>query len=1023
MAGTQFVSDSGNPEIDALLTGYGWDTYELTYSFPTSGWYYVEEQLFDILSVEQLAEFAAISLLSGIAAAVEHFVSVAVVATVALNGFEEFNEEQKEYARYALDQIAAVTLMSFDEDDEGFLDHETLRFAETDTTSAPAFGIPPLPTIEVLIGNGVLGDAWFDADVRDDVPAPGDFDEPVLGNFAAFTILHETGHILGLKHGHESGLFGDNFPEWLGALLTGVSGPALPTDKDSHEFSVMTYRSEIGGEAGAYNTRDSYPQSLMMLDIQALQYMYGADYNTAAGNTHYMWDPATGQMFVDSVARPMPAGNKIFLTIWDGNGNDTYDLSNYSNGVLIDLAPGGWTTTSQSQLADLNRNSAGGLARGNIANALLYHDDSRSLIENAIGGSGHDEIKGNRADNILIGNDGNDTLSGYDGADVLDGNAGRDTLHGGDGDDQLFGGGDADTVHGDGGKDLIQGNSGIDELHGGDHADRIFGGADGDAIFGDEGADEIDGDGGADVIEGGGGGDLIRGGEGADNLRGGDANDRLFGGPDGDTISGDAGQDLIEGDGGSDTLRGGDEQDTIRGGQDDDFIFGDAGADFLEGQEGADTIHGGAEADIIHGNEGADTLDGDDGADTIYGGDGDDVIRGAVGSDQIWGDVGIDTISGGDDSDTLFGGADNDFLYGNAADDVLAGGDGGDVHDGGDGFDSASYADSAGPIVLNMQDPSLTTGFAQGDTFISIENFSLSEFDDTFIGSNDPLIGDVVSGAGGADTLLGFAGDDFLDGGEGDDFIDGGEGADRIIGGDGFDTTTFAASTIGIVVDLLDPSRSTGLAQGDVISGVEKFIMTAQNDEFVGSAAGETVIAGDGNDSIFGGEGSDMLYGGLQHDLLDGGAQNDFLFGEIGNDILRGGAGEDQLDGGADHDSLNGGSGADVLRGGTGNDYLAGDQGSDLLFGGEGKDHFVFATPGWGVDRIMDFTDKVDTVDINGLLRPRGSNGMDQLTIVERIGIDGQIESVVSLASGGPDQIILVGVQAQQLSHQDFLFG
>ena len=42
-------------------------------------------------------------------------------------------------------------------------------------------------------------------------------------------ILHETGHALGLKHGHE-------FP------------PAISSDRDSVEYTVMTYRSYPGDD-------------------------------------------------------------------------------------------------------------------------------------------------------------------------------------------------------------------------------------------------------------------------------------------------------------------------------------------------------------------------------------------------------------------------------------------------------------------------------------------------------------------------------------------------------------------------------------------------------------------------------------------------------------------------------------------------------------------------------------------------------------------------------------------------------
>jgi hypothetical protein len=95
------------------------------------------------------------------------------------------------------------------------------------------------------------------------------------------------------------------------------------------------------------------------------------------------------------------------MTIWDGGGSDTYDLSNYTNAVTIDLRPGEWTTTSTVQLANLGN---GHFARGNIANALLYNGDTRSLIENAIGGSSGDVIYGNTASNSLNGLGGSDTI-------------------------------------------------------------------------------------------------------------------------------------------------------------------------------------------------------------------------------------------------------------------------------------------------------------------------------------------------------------------------------------------------------------------------------------------------------------------------------------------------------------------------------------------------------------------------------------------------------------------------------------
>jgi len=129
-------------------------------------------------------------------------------------------------------------------------------------------------------------------------------------------------------------------------------------------------------------------------------------------------------MFIDGQSQGTPGANRIFRTIWDGGGNDTYDFSNYASDLAVDLRPGGYSRLSSSQIADLGNNHH---AKGNVYNALLYNDDPRSLIENARGGIGNDTIVGNQANNQLSGGSGNDVLDGRTGNDVLIGGAGTDT--------------------------------------------------------------------------------------------------------------------------------------------------------------------------------------------------------------------------------------------------------------------------------------------------------------------------------------------------------------------------------------------------------------------------------------------------------------------------------------------------------------------------------------------------------------------------------------------------------------------
>jgi serralysin len=178
----------------------------------------------------------------------------------------------------------------------------------------------------------------------------------------------------------------------------------------------MTYRSYPGGsvDGGYTNETFGYAQTLMMLDIAALQKIYGeANYTFNSTNSVYTWSTTTGEMSINGVGQGAPGGgiggsaNRIFMTIWDGGGDDTYDLSNYNGGTTIDLRPGEWSKTSAVQTANLGD---GHMARGNIANALLFEGNTESAIENGIGGSGADTLIANLVANHFTGNGGIDSF-------------------------------------------------------------------------------------------------------------------------------------------------------------------------------------------------------------------------------------------------------------------------------------------------------------------------------------------------------------------------------------------------------------------------------------------------------------------------------------------------------------------------------------------------------------------------------------------------------------------------------------
>jgi serralysin len=448
------VTKSGNVYTDAMLGDYKWATTSLTYSFPTSASFYG--------SPYGNGETAS---------------------------FGTLNSAQQTAAKAALAGYAAVANLTFTQLTESASKHADLRMASSDRPST-AWAYFPTTAAEG-------GDAWFNK-------SSGYYSNPVKGNYAYTTFLHEIGHALGLEHPHENG---------------------MAVERDSMEFTVMSYRSYIGAPLRGYvNESWGYAQSLMQLDIAAVQQMYGANFNTNAGSTTYSWSPTTGEMSINGVGQGAPGGNRIFMTVWDGGGVDTYDFSRYATNLTVDLNPGAWSTSSSAQLARLHYNGSQ-VADGNIANALLYKGDLRSLIENAKGGAGADSITGNQADNALWGNGGNDQLSGNNGNDVLIGGAGGDRLDGGAGIDT------ASYEEATAGVVASLSNPGsntgeaagdtfyfIEQLKGSNNGDTLSGDDTANALVGLSGNDTLDGRGGNDVLTGGAGADTMTGGAGADTF-------------------------------------------------------------------------------------------------------------------------------------------------------------------------------------------------------------------------------------------------------------------------------------------------------------------------------------------------------------------------------------------------------------------------------------------------------------------------------------------------------------------------
>ena len=248
------------------------------------------------------------------------------------------------------------------------------------------------------------------------------------GSAGKFVLIHETGHALGLKHPHDDG--GTGRPTFASiGLSTDVRIEFSYGDGyDVDAFTAMSYNDDL-----SLNLWSGDPATLMPLDVIALQWLYGANPSTNAGDTtHYL------------------TRDGAYRTVWDASGADTLDASFADTGWIVALQTPTDVALLQSHLQRLAV-AVPILPSGDVDETTLQWTFD---AENVWGSMYSDLIIGSDGPNLLGGNPGDDIVAGLGGNDVVVGNAGDDLLDGGAGDDVLAGGPGDDQLIDEEGRDI-----------------------------------------------------------------------------------------------------------------------------------------------------------------------------------------------------------------------------------------------------------------------------------------------------------------------------------------------------------------------------------------------------------------------------------------------------------------------------------------------------------------------------------------------------------------------------------------
>ncbi len=665
--------------------------------------------------------------------------------SVGSSNFYVLDEDQRQLARDALDQWAAVSGLSFEEVEDPA--EANLTFGSNDQPDTLGYALYP-----------PFGEIYIDQ----------------TDGFTIDVLLHEVGHALGLKHSFEE-------------------GAVLPETEDNDLNTVMSYT--IYGETPT--------EVLGTFDIAAIQYLYGVNASERSDDDiytlddGYIWDGG-GNDTISAAGETLAAHIDLNDGRWNWIGGQSASILSegqsflgYHTAIENAIGGSGADTLIGNELDNVLDSGAGNdtidggagddtMTGGDGDDTYVVSQDDDEVVEASGAGSGNDHVKssvtyvlgddveqltltgtaaingfGNGAANAILGNGGNNTLAGGAGNDTLDAGAGNDLLDGGADNDVMTGGAGDDFFFYTAGDTLVEASGA------GSGNDTVQSAAAYTLLANFENLTLT----GTSAIDG-------TGNDSANTLIGNNGNNTLSGLDGNDTLSGNGGNDLLDGGDGSDVMIGGAGNDT--------YIYtpGDAVID----ASGVDTVKSATAYTLFADFENL-TLTGT-GAVNGTGNLSANALIGNSANNVLSGLNGIDTLDGGAGNDTLDGGSGNDSMTGGAGNDTF-------IYTSGDALADASGTDT----VKSATTYTLLGGFENltltGTTAI---NGIGNSANNTLTGNG---MNNTLTGLGGNDKLLGGNGNDQLKGGGGNDTLTGGAGNDKFF----FDTALNASTNKDTILD------------------------------------------------------------------------------------------------------------------------------------------------------------------------------------------------------------------------------